>query len=108
MFRMHRKFQVRNGKGRDARQYLADVSEYLRDHYEVPTHAFIEVFGPDHCSHLMMDFDDLESFEAFWQRLGYDERFGAIQGREADIVIEGSVRQALLSEVRPEQAKGDG
>jgi len=103
MFRMHRKFQVRNGKGRDARQYLADVSDYLRDNYAVPTQAFIEMFGTDHCSHLMMDFDDLESYEAFWQRLGHDERFGAIQGREADIVIEGSVRQALWSEVRPEQ-----
>lgn len=107
MFRMHRTFQVRNGKGRDARKYLADVSEYLRDHYNVPTQAFIEVFGPGHGSHLTMEFDDLESFEAFWQQLGYDAQFGAIQGREADIVIEGSVRQALLSEVRPEQTEDD-
>ncbi len=105
MFRMHRTFQVRNGRGRDARQYLADVSEYVRDHYAVPTQAFIEVFGPDHRSHLVMDFDDMASYEAFWQRLGYDERFGALHDREADIIIEGSVRQALLSEVRPERTE---
>jgi hypothetical protein len=97
---MQRSFEVRSGKGREARQYLVDVSGYLRSAYGVPVQAFIEVAGPTHCSHLFMDFDDLASYEAFWLRLGHDATFGELHDREADIVIEGTVRQALLHEVR--------
>ena len=100
MFRMQRSFEFRSGKGRQARQYLIDVSEYLRSAYSIQVQAFIEVAGPTHCSHLFMDFDDLASYERFWLQLGHDATFGELHEREADIVLEGTVRQALLHEAR--------
>ena len=100
MYRMHRWFRVRSGKGSDARAYVAELAEYLERQYSQGCTGFLEVFGPGHLScHLMMDFADLVAFEAFWMQLGPDGEFRAIQQKEYEIAIEGTFNQSLLHAV---------
>lgn len=97
MFRMHRSFRVADGMGGEVRSYLSQIAAYVLDHYDVAVQVFVEVFGPTTAAaHLMMDFDDLSTFETFWAQLGGDEAFGRLLEIEASIRIEGSVQQALL------------
>lgn len=97
MFRMHRSFQVADGKGGEVRTYLTEIAEYVSATYGVEVDVFVEVFGPSTAAgHMMMDFDDLTAFEEFWSQLGADLEFGKLLDKEAEIRIEGSVDQALL------------
>ena len=97
MYRMHRSFRVADGKSGDVRGYLSEIADYLMTTYGVHADVFVEVFGPTTAAgHLMMDFEDLTAFEAFWSQLGGDAEFGKLLDREADIRIEGSVTQSLL------------
>ena len=97
MFRMHRSFRVQNGKGRDGRIYMTEIADHLKDKYAVHCDTFLEIFGPaTGTCHLMMDFETMAAFEAFWLQLAADSAFGTIQGKEADIAVEGSIIQSWL------------
>ena len=97
MYRMHRWFDVATTQGVAAREYLTDMTVYLRDRYGVTVDGFIEVFGPSTAScHLMIDFGDLVAFESWWEGLESDVEFGKLQSVEQTIRVEGTTRQALL------------
>jgi len=94
---MHRWFEVAAGEGAAAREYLSDMTAYLRDRHGVTVDGFIEVFGPLSAScHLMIDFNDLADFETWWNGLASDAGFGKLHAVEQAISIEGTARQALL------------
>lgn len=94
---MHRWFDVVAGQGRTARQYLADMTLYLRDRHGLTCDGFIEIFGPSTAScHIMIDFDDLAAFESWWSGLASDGEFGELQNVEHTIRIEGTTQQSLL------------
>ena len=94
---MHRWFEVAAGQGVAAREYLSDMTRYLRDRHGVTCDGFIEVFGPSSAScHLMIDFHDLVAFESWWDGLASDAEFGKLHAVEQTISIEGTTQQALL------------
>lgn len=97
MYRMHRWFSVIPGHGPAARQYLSEITTYLANDHGVTATGFIEVFGPSTAAcHLMIDFEDLASFEGWWNRLAADPSFGDIQAAEHTIGIAGTTNQSLL------------
>ena len=97
MYRMHRRFEVAAGQGGAARQYLSDMVGLLRTKHGVRADGFIEVFGPSSAScHLMIDFDDLTIFEAWWNGLVSDLDFGRLHSVEQQISVQGTTDQSLL------------
>ena len=97
MYRMHRWFEVAAGQGRAAREYLSEMTLYLRDGHGVSCDGFIEVFGPSSAScHLMIDFADPTAFESWWEGLASDAEFGRLHTLEQTISAAGTTHQALL------------
>ena len=74
IYRMHRRFDVVACQGTAARRYLTDMTLYLRNRHGITCDGFIEVFGPSTAAcHLMIDFDDLATFESWWMGLASEE-----------------------------------
>jgi hypothetical protein len=97
IYRMHRWFDVVDGQGPAARQYLTDMTLYLRDRHGVTCDGFIEACGPSTAScHIMIDFDDLAVFESWWTGLASDWEFGELQAAEHTISVQGTTQQSLL------------
>ena len=93
--RVHRVFQIKDGKNKEARQWVIDVTKYVRKHWpDINFQFFGDHSRPNSSYHAMADYD---SFVHMGEILsGADEEFLAIWERQSEC-MEQVVIQTFLS-----------
>lgn len=98
MVRFHRLARTSAGKGPEATQWAKEIADYISANYsQTQVQAYAEQFGDFGTLHWTADFESLASVEEFLTQLQADEEYMAVALKGADLLIEGSVKDTLMT-----------
>jgi hypothetical protein len=100
MLRFQRSARAKNGKLPEAIQAAKEVAGYINGKYpSVSFQVFTERFGEFGSIYLQADYKDLASLESITAQIQADQEYWSHLKKAADLLIEGSSRETLLSSV---------
>jgi len=100
MVRYERSARARNGKLLEAVKSAKEVAEYINAKYtSVSFQVFTERFGDFGTISLQADYKDLASLESINAQILADQEYWSHLRKAADLLVEGSTREKLLSAV---------
>ncbi len=93
--RVHRVYQIKEGKNEEARQWVVDVTKYVREHWpDIDFLFFVDQSRPDSSYHVMADY---KSFVHMGETVsGADEEFLTIWNRQSACMEEAVTQTYLL------------
>ena len=99
MIRFQRKVTIKRDKAGEAREYLQKLRDYIATHYpEVKGQGlYSEMFGLAFTWIHTMDFESLTSMDAWVQRMAGDDGFKKLRVVEADLYVDGTIVDSLMS-----------
>jgi hypothetical protein len=100
MLRFQRSARAKNGKFLEAIQAAKEVAGYINGKYPPASfQVFVERFGEFGTIYLQADYKDLASLESITAQIQADQEYWAHLKKAADLLIEGSSRETLMTAV---------
>lgn len=97
MYRFVRRLTIREVSNMPAAmQFAAETTAYSNKTYSVNFKYGIEAYG-EHNVYWAMDFDSLEKFREYTNKLSQDREYWALLQKANGLFVEGSVKDTLVS-----------
>lgn len=98
MIRFQRSMQLRRGK--HGVRWARELTDYMNTTYpKLSLHLYKSRFGDVSTVFWFADFKDLEALDNWQEQVGRDDGYRELVARSLDIVIDGTVKDTILTTV---------